>query len=677
MLSLKDIKGVGDATIKKLYELDVTDVFKLFSFLPSKYIDLQQPISIAEAYPGQLCLFEGRAEKVSAVSQRGKRSFYVSFSDNLSDNNKLRFKATFYNMPFLHDSFEIGQSYRMLARLSKDTSTFEIVNPQLEKADKISKLKGIYTLYPLKGVMGQNAFKNVMYAALDDLKKLEYTGRTAKINGDLAECFEVCHRPKDVESACKALERLAAIDMALALSIYRKSRDDSQKSRKVLYNLPKSIILDYKNALSFEPTESQQAAFCDILQDLNSPECMSRIINGDVGSGKTAVAFFAACCAASAGHQCAIIAPTEILARQHAEKFAQIARAFHINCAYLSGSTSSAERKNILSGLKSGEISCVIGTHALVSDDVEYKNLSLAVIDEQHRFGVNDRSKLEKKGACDILSLTATPIPRSLALTFYKDIAISAILKREGAKTDVKTRVISDVNAAVKHIVNECETQEKQAFIVCPAIKDAEGYEIYSVESFSKEFALIFENTEVAILHGKLSDEQKNNTMLDFASGKIKILIATSVIEVGVDTKASEMLILNADRFGLASLHQLRGRIGRDGREAHCYLHCANNDESSALRLDTLCKSNDGQYLAEVDFAMRGAGELIGVKQSGTSQTPVFGLRMNARILKNAKEYADNELVGFSLYELLALTRRSRTQAEEFMEIVNKVTLNS
>ncbi len=677
MLSLKDIKGVGDATIKKLYELDVTDVFKLFSFLPSKYIDLQQPVSIADAYPGQLCLFEGRVEKISAVSQRGKRSFYVSFSDDMSENNKLRFKATFYNMPFLHDSFEIGQSYRMLARLSKDSSTFEIVNPQLEKTDKISKLKGIYTLYPLKGAMGQNAFKNVMYAALDDLKKLEYTGRTAKINRDLAECFEVCHRPKDIESALAALERLATIDMALALSIYRKSRDDSQKSRKVFYNLPKTIILDYISALSFEPTESQRAAFCDILHDLNSTERMSRIVNGDVGSGKTAVAFFAACCAARAGHQCAIIAPTEILARQHAEKFAQIARAFHIDFAYLSGSTSSAERKSILSGLKSGKISCVIGTHALVSDDVEYKDLSLAVIDEQHRFGVNDRSKLEKKGACDILSLTATPIPRSLALTFYKDIAISAILKREDAKTDVHTRVISDVNAAVKHIVDECKTQGKQAFIVCPAIKDAEGYEIYSVESFAKEFAPIFKDTEVAILHGKLSDEQKRDTMLDFANGKIKILIATSVIEVGVDTKASEMLILNADRFGLASLHQLRGRIGRDGREAHCYLHCANNDESSALRLDTLCKSNDGQYLAEVDLAMRGAGELIGVRQSGTSQTPVFGLRMSAKILKNAKEYADKELAEFSVYELLALTRRSRSQAEEFLQTVNKVTLNS
>lgn len=677
MLSLKDIKGVGDATIKKLYELDVTDVFKLFSFLPSKYIDLQQPVSIADAYPGQLCLFEGRVEKISAVSQRGKRSFYVSFSDDLSENNKLRFKAMFYNMPFLHDSFEIGQSYRMLARLSKDSSAFEIVNPQLEKTDKISKLKGIYTLYPLKGAMGQNAFKNVMYAALDDLKKLEYTGRTAKINIDLAECFEVCHRPKDVESALAALERLATIDMALALSIYRKSRDDSQKSRKVFYNLPKSIILDYTDALSFEPTESQQAAFCDILNDLNSTERMSRIVNGDVGSGKTAVAFFAACCAARAGHQSAIIAPTEILARQHAEKFERIARTFDINFAYLSGSTSSAERKSILSGLKSGEISCVIGTHALVSDDVEYKYLTLAVIDEQHRFGVNDRSKLEKKGACDILSLTATPIPRSLALTFYKDIAISAILKREDAKTDVKTRVISDVNAAVKHIVDECKTQGKQAFIVCPAIKDAEGYEIYSVESFAKEFAPIFKDTEVAILHGKLSDEQKRDTMLDFANGKIKILIATSVIEVGVDTKASEMLILNADRFGLASLHQLRGRIGRDGREAHCYLHCANNDESSALRLDTLCKSNDGQYLAEVDLAMRGAGELIGVRQSGTSQTPVFGLRMNVKILKNAKEYADKELEDLSVYELLALTRRSRSQAEEFLQTVNKVTLNS
>lgn len=675
MLTLKDVKGVGDATIKKLHDLGINNVFEVFSFLPRKYVDLKTPVKVLDAEPGQLALFEGRVEKVSAVSMRGKRSFYVTFSDNL-DGNRIFLKSTFYNMPFLHDSFEIGQNYRLLTRLSNDIGSLSVVNPSLEKAEKITKLDGIYTVYPLRGVFGQNAYKNIVYSALDTLKNVGYDYTVlSKVSRDLANCFELAHRPTSVEIAQRAVNALASIDVAIMLSIYRKLRDNTQKLRKVFYNFDNFRIVDFEKSLGFKPTITQTQAFEDIMADLTSPYCMSRIVSGDVGSGKTAVAFFAMYLASFSHRQCALMAPTEILAKQHAEKFAPLAKSLGINFALLTSSTLSAERKRILTGLKDGSIDCIIGTNSVVGDEVEYKDLALAIIDEQHRFGVNDRAKLEKKGAADVLSLTATPIPRSMALTFYDDIAISRIEKRADAKTSVKTTVTSDIDCALKSIVASLK-DGKQAFIVCPSIVDAEGNDLMSIESFLRDFGGYFEDFECSVMHGKLSNEEKESDMKDFSSGKTRLLIATTVIEVGIDTKASEILILNADRFGLASLHQLRGRVGRDGSPANCILYSSNKGEKAIERLSTLEKSNDGQYLAEVDFAMRGAGDFIGTKQSGISLTPIFGLQMNGEVLGNAKSYADT-LTSLSLNELLALTHCSRAKVDDFVEKISKVTINS
>ncbi len=675
MLTLRDVKGVGDATIKKLHDLDIHSVFEVFSFLPRKYIDLKEPVKVMDAEPNQLCLLEGRVENVSSVTKSKTRSFFVIFSDNLA-NNKVFFKAMFYNMPFLHDGFEKGQEYRLLTSLTNDLGSLTVVNPSIEKVERISKLDGIYTLYPLGSVMGQNAFKNIVYSALDNLKGANYEGSLAKVNKDLALCFEAAHRPTSLNIADRAIDSLASIDLAIVLSIYRKLRRSTQKSRKVFYNFENFRILDYVSTLNFEPTDSQFQAFEDIFSDMNCDKYMSRIVSGDVGSGKTAVAFFAMYAAVKGGKQAALMVPTEILAKQHAKKFAQIASDTGIRFALLTSSLSQTERRKVLAGLKNGYYQCVIGTNSLVSDDVEYQNLALAVIDEQHRFGVNDRAKLEQKGAVDILSLTATPIPRSMALTFYEDIAISHIKKREEAETNVSTKVYDDLHSAVDFVIDKLK-RGKQAFIVCPSIVDAEGNNLMSIESFLRDFGNLFSDFSICVMHGKLKNDEKEQAMADFSSGKTQLLIATTVIEVGIDTKASEILILNADRFGLASLHQLRGRVGRDGSEAHCLLHSSNKGERAIQRLETLEKSNDGQYLAEMDFAMRGAGDFLGVKQSGRSLTPIFSLQINAQILSNAKEYAEKNLSNLSLSELLALTRTSKSGIDDFLAELGAVTLNS
>lgn len=675
MLTLRDVKGAGDATIKKLHDLDIHSVFEVFSFLPRKYIDLKEPVKVMDAEPNQLCLLEGRVENVSSVTKSKTRSFFVIFSDNLA-NNKVFFKAMFYNMPFLHDGFEKGQEYRLLTRLTNDLGSLTVVNPTIEKIESISKLDGIYTLYPLGSVMGQNAFKNIIYSALDSLKGVHYEGSLAKVNKDLALCFEAAHRPTSLNIADRAIESLASIDLAIVLSIYRKLRNNTQKTRKVFYNFENFRILDYVSTLNFEPTDSQFQAFEDIYSDMNCDKYMSRIVIGDVGSGKTAVAFFAMYAAVKGGKQAALMVPTEILAKQHAKKFAQIASDTGIRFALLTSSLSQTERRKVLAGLKNGYYQCVIGTNSLVSDDVEYQNLALAVIDEQHRFGVNDRARLEQKGAVDVLSLTATPIPRSMALTFYEDIAISHIKKRKEAETNVSTKVYDDLHSAVDFVIDKLK-RGKQAFIVCPSIVDAEGNNLMSIESFLRDFGNLFGDFSICVMHGKLKNDEKEQAMADFSSGKTQLLIATTVIEVGIDTKATEILILNADRFGLSSLHQLRGRVGRDGSEAHCLLHSSNKGERAIQRLETLEKSNDGQYLAEMDFAMRGAGDFLGVKQSGRSLTPIFSLQINAQILSNAKEYAEKNLSNLSLSELLALTRTSKSGIDDFLAELGAVTLNS
>lgn len=675
MLKLEQIKGVGKATLEKMLKLDIHSVFELFSFLPSKYVDLQQPISIFDMEEGQKCLVEGRVTNISEISLRGKRRFTVSFCDTNS-TGRAYFTAEFFNQPYLHSAFEIDKKYRLLAKPRNFNGKWIMTNPLHESIDKIDKLQGIYTVYPLKGILGQNAFKNILYNALDMLAPQSYEGSLAQINRDFALCFERIHRPDNINTAESALENLAAIDLALALSMYRLSRDNAQKQRKVLYNSAKSRIVDYKNALPFELTPSQEEAIEDICNQLCGDYSMSQIINGDVGSGKTAVGFFAMYLAAAQGMQSALMAPTEILAAQHAKAFAPIAQRLGINYALLTSSVSVSDKRVCIGGLADGSIDCVIGTQALVAENTMYKNLALAVIDEQHRFGVNERRKLENKGASDILSMTATPIPRSMALTFYDDITISHIYKRADAATNITTTIEIDLRNAVYKLVESCNTG-KQAFIICPAIVDNEGYDSYSIEKFAREYRDDISNLNVSILHGKMSDDDKNTAMRDFAEGKTQLLIATTVVEVGIDTLASEILILNADRFGLASLHQLRGRVGRDGTPAHCYLHCASNKDKARTRLETLCKYNDGQYLAEVDFAMRGAGDFMGTKQSGISVTPLFKLKMNAEVLDAAKKYADSKLSKLSMKDLTALTRCSRNRVEKFLDDIRQVTLNS
>lgn len=667
MKELGAIKGVGKATLGHLEELGITTPEELLFFIPSKYIDPKTPTPVLEAEAGQLCLFEGETVSATEPSKRGTRSFSVTLKDTL-DPRRTTFKAVFFNQPYYRASFQTGRIFRFLGKTAQGEAV--LTNPAFEAADNVRNLNGIIPVYPLKGLIGRSSFSKIIKCALEDMWS-EGDGNIKT----LAEDLRKVHFPSTLEEAEQGVRALACYDVATAIKIYKNTVKRGDTHRKVFYKIDNSIIQDYKNSLSVTPSVTQCKAFEDIAGDLTSDRNMSRIVSGDVGSGKTLTAFFAAFCAARAGHQCAVMAPTEILAEQHARKFAPIAEKTGIRAALLTSSTPADRAKEILHGVGNGDISVIFGTQSLISDRVRYRDLTLAVIDEQHRFGVNERAELQNRGAQDVLTLTATPIPRSLALAFYDDIAVSHIERRADAAFNVKTRIITDnkLDDMLSYVSEQCKNGV-QAFIVCPAIRDSEGFETLSIESFVKEHAARLYGTDYRVLHGRMSGEEKERVMTDFSIGKIKLLIATSVVEVGVDTSARIMCVLSADRFGLASLHQLRGRVGRDGAEAYCFLHARSCTEKALQRLKTLVDFSDGTQIAEHDFETRGAGDLLGTHQSGTTATPALGLSLTPDVLRAAKNLDEDFKAFVTTY---FADKFAPSVYSAFAEKVVRVTLDS
>lgn len=667
MKTLGAIKGVGKATLEHLEALGIATPEELLFFVPSKYIDPKTPTPVLEAETGQLCLFEGEAVSATEPSRRGTKSFTVTLKDTL-DPRRTTFRAVFFNQPYYRRVFSEGTVYRFLGRLAGGEAL--LTNPVFEAANNVRTLNGIIPVYPLKGTIGRTAFSKIVKSVLEEMRA-ESVGNMLT----LAEDLRKIHFPNTLEEAEQGMRALACYDVATAIKIYKNTVNRGDTQRKVFYKIDNSIILDFENSLSVTPTDTQRKTFYEIFDDLASDKNMSRIVSGDVGSGKTLTAFFAAFCAARAGHQCAVMAPTEILADQHARKFAPIAEKTGIRAALLTSSTAADKAKKILQGVANGEISVIFGTQSLLSERVRYRDLTLAVIDEQHRFGVNERAELQNRGAQDVLTLTATPIPRSLALAFYDDIDVSHIERRAEAAPNIRTRIVTDtkIDDMLNYVADECK-KGVQAFIVCPAIRDSEGFETLSVESFVKEHAARFNGVEYRVLHGRMSGEEKERVMNDFSKGKIKLLIATSVIEVGVDTSARIMCVLSADRFGLASLHQLRGRVGRDGAEAYCFLHVHNCSEKAIARLRILTEFADGTQIAEHDFEMRGAGDLLGTRQSGSTSTPALGLPLTPDVLRAARGLPDDlkEFVTSYFAEKFA-----PKVYEAFAEKVIRVTLDS
>lgn len=668
-MELKQIKGVGNATELKLSELGINSVLSLLTYFPSKCLDLKLPTPVLEAEEGQFSLFEGEVLTVGTPSKRGTKSFNVTFLDTLSAK-RVCFKAAFFNQPYLSNTFIEGEKYRLLSKISFGAGEVFLVNPIFERSDKIKTLNGTYTVYPLHGVIGQKTFKNIMEEAFKS-----YVPESV-LESDLIQNLHDVHFPKSIDNNCKAVDYLASFDLCCGLISYQKSRCTTLNQRKVFYNMPDyRIVLRFCATLASKLTDSQHSAIKAIYEDLSSNKHMSRLISGDVGSGKSFVAYAAIFMAVKGGRQAAYMSPTEILAAQQYLKFSSYGNNFGIKSALLTSSIPQSERKEILSGLANGNIDVVFGTQSIIGSEADFCSLSLAVIDEQQRFGVKDRAKLEDKGARDILTMTATPIPRTLALTIYDDIDVSEIIKRPETVSNITTKIVSDekFDDMMLYIKSRCK-QGEQSFIVCPSIKDNEGFELHSIEKFKQEYSAFFEGIAVCFLHGKMKSEEKEAAMKDFSDKKIPLLVATSVIEVGIDTAARNIVILNADRFGLANLHQLRGRVGRGGEASYCFLHTKNPYGRALERLNTVESINDGYLLAEKDFDMRGAGDILGTKQSGKTSSPYFNLPLTNNTVLNAKDlqkrYSGNN-------DISKLVDKLGADYSDFVEEIKQITLNS
>lgn len=649
-MQLKDIKGVGKVTLDKLALLDIFTVSDLLNFLPKTYIDLSAPVPLAEVEDGQFCLLKLKIIKVSSnVRTKNRLNFFkaeaecvISAVDSVKNRNNI-ITLTWFNQPYMREKLIVEQIYFILGKIKLNGSKWEMANPVFEPADNVKNLKGVVPVYRTRGILRQNALKSFVGEALKSQRKFSIIDDSILNEFNMEEINSAilkAHNPASVEEGLGAQKRLATENAVEMLLSYRLLVKDTQKHRLFIYT-DKNAVNKFINNLNFEFTESQKFALEEILSDLNGNFNMNRILAGDVGSGKTVLAFASMYYAVTSGYQAALMAPTEILAKQHYQNALKFFDGLNVKTVFLSASVTGAERREILAEIASGKIDIVIGTHSLIQEAVQYKKLSLAVIDEQHKFGVNQKSMLEQKAAeIDTLTLSATPIPRAILLILYEDLHISTIYKRKTA-SNITTSLVSDEKLPdmLKYIFDEA-LKGSQCFIVCPRIFDLEGLDIYSAEQVYDKLKNSFKGVEVGLLHGKQSADKKDKIMEDFASGKIKILIATTVVEVGIDVpNATIMAVLNADRFGLATLHQLRGRIGRGDKSGYCFLHTASNLQNA--RLQILKSNDDGFKISELDFDLRGGGDFLGTRQCGDTDNSGYAIKVNYEIIKKAKAVTD------------------------------------
>ena len=643
---LEQIKGVGPKTAQALTVAGLTTVSDALNFLPRAYDDYSTAVNIADLQPGKVTV-KTRCESVSTrVVRRGLRITTAVLADKSG-----KVKAVWFNQPYRETQLKSDAEFIFSGQFGMQYNRYQINNPSVELAKEIAKTaaennSGIQPVY--------KSIKNLRPKTVQDLMKnirpiMDFLPETLPENiirrqklVSRSEAVKFLHAPKTHEEISRGRERLAfeeLFEMILAAQ-FNKQEQTRLTGWKIPFN--KSVVKNFVDQLPFPLTNAQRRAAWQILQDLESDHPMNRLLQGDVGSGKTVVAGLVAAEVAKAGFQTAIMAPTEILAQQHAKTLDELLSPFGVSVALLTGHVKGAARSQLLDNLASGNIDVVVGTHALIQEKVAYHKLGFAVIDEQHRFGVKQRQALLEKSDFmpHLLSMTATPIPRSLALTLYGELDISILDELPSGRQPIQTKIWSPASAPklYESIENEL-AKGRQAYVICPLIDDNPDNDKKSVEAeYNKLSKTIFSHRRVGLLHGKLPAEEKAEVMQKFADGELDMLVSTTVVEVGVNVpNATVMLIENADNFGLSQLHQLRGRVGRGKHQSFCHLMMSGHDKPSQ-RLREIEKSQDGFYLAEVDLKLRGPGEIYGKMQHGDLNLKIASLADTALIARAQTE---------------------------------------
>lgn len=609
---IQEVKGIGPKTAEVLHKAGIFTLRDLVYHLPRDYEDFQQAQNIADLKPGNVTV-RARVEEIK--TRRMRRNLAITEATLRDKTGAVR--AVWFNQPYRAKQFEKDVEYYFTGTMALNYGRYQISNPSaVSSKDYDSKLNTykIQPVYPARGSVKSQDFKKFMKTIDNNIALIP--DMIPNFPGRADALFEV-HFPENLAQARAGREYLAAEELFSLLLAARLNREENQKLRTDPIKCNMEEFKAFVEKLPFKLTNAQRRATWEILQDMAADIPMNRLLQGDVGSGKTMVAALSAFAAAKGGYQTALMAPTEVLATQHAESLANLFKG-QLSVALLTGSTK--HKDELKKHIKAGEVDLVIGTHALITDDTEFAHLGLAIIDEQHRFGVAQRQKLLGKAHTmpHLLSMTATPIPRSLQLTIFGDLAVSILDELPAGRQPITTKIVSPNSTKQMWGAIEKELLAKhQVYYICKKIDDKGASELSSVKKEVQKIAHQFPDYNVAYLHGKMKPAEKDEIMTMFANGEIDVLVSTTVVEVGVNVpNATVMVIADADQYGLSQLHQLRGRVGRGSAASYCYLINSNSD-APTRRLREIERSQDGFYLAEVDLKLRGPGELYGSLQHG------------------------------------------------------------
>lgn len=635
---LSVVKGVGPAVEKALHSLGLQTIGDLLDYLPRRYEDYSEVASIARLHPGAVTIM---AEVKQASGRYIRRGLHITEALVSDESGSLR--VTWFNQPYRAAALKTGQRYYFSGQYELSYQRMQLMNPSAElAADFTLNTARIVPVYRENKNISSKQLRKVIGQCLSVADTLPETLpvwllKSAQLLGR-AEAVRAMHYPESSEQLAAAKRRFGyeeVFRLALA-SLLNKQEIAAERSLSIPFD--EALAKEFVGHLPFKLTDDQRKAVWQIYLDMQKPHPMNRLVEGDVGSGKTVVAVMASVMAMHQGYQVALMAPTEILARQHAETLQKLLEPLGLSkqLLLLVGSMKEGQKKTAHTHITDGTVKLIVGTHALIQDAVDMQNLGLIIIDEQHRFGVDQRKALMSKAGLmpHVLSLTATPIPRSLALTLYGEMDVSVLREKPQGRLSIKTEMIlhGSRDALYKDLTNAVEAG-RQLYVVCPLITESDALAAQSVEKVYDELRkTYFKTLRVGLLHGRLKTDEKQAVMAAFAAKKLDVMVATTVIEVGVDVpNATLMVIESADRFGLAQLHQLRGRVGRGSEQSHCYLVLSSGVEPTK-RLRAVTTSNDGFKLAEYDLELRGAGAIYGSAQHGALDLRVAKLTDTALI---------------------------------------------
>ncbi|WBB31544.1 ATP-dependent DNA helicase RecG [Parvimonas micra] len=675
-MELKDIKGIGEKKIALLNKLGIFTVNNLLEYFPYSYIDTTKFKKISEIT--EEGSYSYRLKIISLMENRKKRNIRVT--KFLAMDEEMNYcTIVYFNNIFISKNLKINNVYEMYGRAKLLGKNVEIQSPTMQnKANIIGSIipqyhlcKGISNLDIVKII--QNLLKKNSYFEekipsniLNELNLESYDNAIRNI-----------HFPKDNEGFIRAKRRLVFDEIfyfQLSMKKIKRNNEDAIKFEI------KDETFDFIKSLSFKLTNSQNKVLDDIFRDMSNDKQMNRLIQGDVGCGKTIISFIAMFNVIKNGFQSVLMAPTEILARQHYESSKKLFSKYNIKVDLLVGSLKESEKKAIREKIENGEVDIIIGTHAVFQEKVVYKNLGFVITDEQHRFGVKQRLLLSKKSNNpDILVMSATPIPRTVGLVMFCDLDISTIDELPSGRGKVNTYFVDEnyeeryMNFIKKHIL-----EGRQAYIVCPLVDESDTLELQSVINLYERLKeRYFQDVEIEFIHGKIKPVDKDRIMKNFENGKIKVLVATTVIEVGINVPNSNiMVIYNAERFGLSQLHQLRGRIGRGNYESFCILVSNNKSTNVKKRMDIMCSSNDGFYISEQDFLLRGYGDILGYRQSGEARFKILNIQKDYELLKSAIKYVDKILMDDFNFEKEENQVLKRNVDEFIQNLSNNIIMN-